>query len=146
MSEQVQAKGGSMRRPFRKPYHYWEYGGKRYPRTNFASGTTTHDDQMLDMQTGQITKRNPTAESLVAVMLEDTSATKRHAIGTEVEKEHTSDPKKASEIARTHEKENPLYYPPHPKPKGAKEALRWVKARPKPKMSFYPSMGGPSSM
>lgn len=52
---------------------------------------------------------------------------KRHAVGVEVEKEHTSDPKKASEIANTHEKENELYYPIDPKPKGAKEVLRWVK-------------------
>ena len=45
-----------------------------------------------------------------------------------IEGEHTSDPKKKSKIARTHEKENPLYYPSKPKPKGKKEALRWVES------------------
>jgi hypothetical protein len=89
----------------------------------------------------------PAAE-IVDILLDHCGhcAADRHRIGVEVEKEHTDDPKKASEIASTHERENPLYYPPRPKPKGAKEALRWIKARPKPKMSFYPSMGGPSSM
>lgn len=52
----------------------------------------------------------------------------RHAIGTKVEGEHTSDPKKKARIAREHEKENPLYYPSKPKPKGKKEALRWVES------------------
>ena len=53
---------------------------------------------------------------------------KRHSIGVEVEGEHTDDPKKKSKIAREHEKENPLYYPDKPKPKGKKEALRWVES------------------
>ncbi|MGV0949137.1 MAG: hypothetical protein ACOYB3_00535 [Azonexus sp.] len=53
---------------------------------------------------------------------------KRHAVGVEVEGEHTSDPQKKARIARTHEKENPLYYPSKPKPKGKKEALRWVES------------------
>lgn len=76
--------------------------------------------------------KKPTAESIVASLLDHCGVCaadlkKRHAIGVDVEQEHTSDPKKASEIAATHEKENKLYYPLKPKPKNAKEALRWVK-------------------
>ena len=54
---------------------------------------------------------------------------KRLKIGTEVEGEHTSDPKEKRKIALAHTRENPLYYPPKPTPKGAKEALRWIKSR-----------------
>jgi hypothetical protein len=70
------------------------------------------------------------AAEIVDILLDHCGhcAADRHRVGTEVEKEHTDSPKKASEIARTHERENPLYYPPRPKPKGAKEALRWTKA------------------
>jgi len=53
---------------------------------------------------------------------------KRLKIGTEVEGEHTKDPKEKRKIALTHMGENPHYYPPTPKPKGAKEALRWMDA------------------
>lgn len=90
------------------------------------------------------------AAEIVAALLDHCGhcASDRHAVGVDVEKEHTDSPKKASEIANTHERENPRYYPSYPKPRGAKEALRWIKSRrgPPPKMSFYPSAGGPSSM
>ena len=68
---------------------------------------------------------------------------KRLKVGIGVEAEHTSDPKEKKKIARTHMGENPDYYPPKPKPKGAKEALRWVKSNKtiaKPKAAFYPTM------
>ena len=58
---------------------------------------------------------------------EDDPRSKRHEIGTKIEKEHTHSSREASSIATTHEKENPLYYPDKPKPKTAKEALRWMK-------------------
>lgn len=51
----------------------------------------------------------------------------RHKVGLGVEREHTKDPKKLEKIVNTHQGENPNYYPTKPKPKGAKEVLRWLK-------------------
>lgn len=73
-----------------------------------------------------------TAESVVRALLNDDCGTcpedrrRRISIGAKLEKEHTDDPKEQRKIARTHMRENPEYYPLTPKPKGAKEALRWV--------------------
>lgn len=96
------------------------------------------------------------AEYIVATLLDhcgDCPEDRELAIGTELEKEHFrgGKPKDTTprEVAATHLGENPHYYPLSKKPKGAKEALRWVKgnsAMPKPKGSFYPSSGGPSSL
>jgi len=88
------------------------------------------------------------AEVIVATLLEDCGTcpedrAKRLKVGIGVEAEHTSDPKEKKKIARTHMGENPDYYPPKAKPKGAKEALRWVKSNKaiaKPKAAFYPTM------
>jgi hypothetical protein len=71
-------------------------------------------------------KPEMTAESVVDTLLENDYA-QRMKIGADVESEHTSDPKKKRKIAREHMRENPKYYPKTPKPKGAKEALRWTK-------------------
>lgn len=81
------------------------------------------------------------AESVVTKLLEDHT---QLSVGTELEKEHFrgGKPKDTTprEVAATHLGENPNYYPLSKKPKGAKEALRWVKSgMPKPKASFYPS-------
>jgi len=87
------------------------------------------------------------AAEIVAALLDHCGhcdSDKRLKVGIGVEAEHTKDPKEKRKIAQTHMGENPNYYPPTPKPKGAKEALRWIKR--KPKASFYPSAGGPSSM
>lgn len=55
----------------------------------------------------------------------------QHEIGTELEKEHfrggKPKDKTPGQVADTHLGENPRYYPTNKKPKGAKEALRWVK-------------------
>ena len=73
----------------------------------------------------------PRAEQIVAALLDHcghcSDRDKRLKVGIGVEAEHTSDPKKKRKIALTHMGENPDYYPAKPKPKGAKEALRWVK-------------------
>ena len=54
----------------------------------------------------------------------------QHEIGRELEKEHFRNgklkDKTPGEVADTHIEENPKYYPATKKPKGAKEALRWV--------------------
>ena len=47
--------------------------------------------------------------------------------GIKIEKEHTPSKAKRAKLAKTHLKENPHYYPLGKKPKGSKEALRWVK-------------------
>ncbi len=56
---------------------------------------------------------------------------KRRRIGTEVEKEHFQGGRNVDRtpgaVAQTHMRENPHYYPTHAKPRGAKEALRWVR-------------------
>jgi hypothetical protein len=53
-------------------------------------------------------------------------------IGAEIEKEHTSNPKKARKIAQDHVKENPKYYPTEKKPKGCGEKLTWTCKIPAP--------------
>ena len=67
---------------------------------------------------------------------------RRHAIGVEVEGEHTDDPKKKDQIAREHEAENEFYYPATKKPKGKKEALRWVSPKSKAEIMPGGSLGG----
>ena len=49
-------------------------------------------------------------------------------IGTEIEKEHTDDPAEARRIAQDHLRENPRYYPTGKRPKGKKEALRYIES------------------
>lgn len=55
----------------------------------------------------------------------------QHEIGTELEKEHFRGGKPKDKtpgaVADTHLGENPRYYPTTRKPKGSKEALRWVR-------------------
>jgi len=55
----------------------------------------------------------------------------QHEIGAELEKEHfrhgRPKDKTPGQVADTHLRENPRYYPTKPKPKGDSEALRWVK-------------------
>lgn len=88
------------------------------------------------------------AVTVVTTLLEDCGEcsdddAKRLKVGIGVEAEHTRDPKQKKKIALTHMGENPDYYPPKAKPKGAKEALRWVKSNKaiaKPKAAFYPTM------
>jgi hypothetical protein len=71
------------------------------------------------------------AEQIVAALLDHcghcSDRDKRLKIGIGVEAEHTNDSKEKRKIALTHMGENPDYYPAKPKPKNAKEALRWVK-------------------
>ncbi len=56
----------------------------------------------------------------------------QHAIGTELEKEHFRNgkpkDKTPGQVANTHLGENPRYYPTSKKPRGKKEAIRWVEA------------------
>lgn len=56
---------------------------------------------------------------------------KQLKIGAKIEKEHFKGGKKKDhtpeEVAKTHLKENPKYYPSGKKPHGSKEALRYVK-------------------
>jgi len=71
------------------------------------------------------------AQVIVATLLDHCGTcpedqAKRLKVGIGVEGEHTRDPKEKKKIAQTHTRENPDYYPLTPKPKGAKEALRWV--------------------
>jgi hypothetical protein len=88
---------------------------------------------------------NPFAEYLVDALLgecDPKDKAKRHAVGVDVEGEHTSDPKKKDKIAREHEKENPYYYPRTKKPKDKDEALRWITPRAKADIMPGGSLGG----
>lgn len=74
------------------------------------------------------------AVTVVATLLEDCGhcpEDRELSVGTELEKEHfrggKPKDKTPAEVAATHLGENPDYYPLNKKPKGAKEALRWVK-------------------
>lgn len=67
------------------------------------------------------------------------------AVGTKVEMEHTKDPRVAEEIAADHLTEDPEYYQKLQQA-GLADELDPAGPLPKAKASFYPSMGGPSSM
>jgi hypothetical protein len=102
----------------------------------FSGGPNIRDQEMKRLAS---TMQRP-KESLVDQLIpapparEANSLPERnqHEIGTKLEKEHFRQgkpkDKTPGQVADTHLRENPQYYPTSRKPKGSKEALRWVKS------------------